>query len=86
MSARRNDKEQGLGFLIVLIPLVAVSLLLRAALLWPVRRGMSKIRIPSVVALVLGLVLMQSADRLSGPRGAKGDQTDQQFRAALFTA
>jgi hypothetical protein len=40
---------------------------------------MSKIRIPSVVALFLGFVLMVSAGRLAGPRGPNGEQTDQQF-------
>jgi hypothetical protein len=40
---------------------------------------MSKIRIPSVIALFLGFVLMGSADRLAGPRGPEGEQTDKQF-------
>ena len=40
---------------------------------------MSKIRIPSIVALILGFVLMVSASGLAGPRGPNGEQTDQQF-------
>ena len=49
---------------------------------------LTKIRIPSTVALLLGFILFVSADQLAaGPRGPQGEHTDQQLiihTAALF--
>jgi hypothetical protein len=45
---------------------------------------MSRIRIPSVVAMILEFLLFVSADRLAGPKTPTGEQTDQQF--IIYTA